>query len=75
MKKTKKIRLACRDYENLIKEKQRVEDEIARVQREKDLKVDTINKKYESTLNDLIRNKNELEILIKCTQEHVAKTK
>ena len=71
----KKIRLACRDYENLIKAKQRVEDEIARVQREKDLKVDTINKKYESTLDNLIRKKSELGILIKCTQEHVASNK
>lgn len=75
MKKTKKIRLACRDYENLLNEKQAIDDQIAITQRERDLKVDTVNKKYERSLCHLIRKKNELDILIKCTQQHVANNK
>lgn len=75
MKQTKKIRLACTDYENLLKEKQAVDDQISITQRERDLKVDTVNKRYERSLSHLIRKKNELEILIKCTQQHVANNK
>lgn len=67
-----KTRLACEDYNDALKELESINDEIAKTQREKDLKVDTINKKYESQLNVLIRKKEELTIIIKNTKEYVS---
>ena len=64
--------LACEDYNKLLNKKQKVADLIAKTQREKDLKVDTVNKKYETKLDKLMRKQNELEILTVNTQKYVA---
>ena len=67
--------LACKDYNKLLNQKQKVADLIAKTQREKDLKVDTINKKYENKLDKLMRKQSELEIGTSNTQEYVARNK
>jgi hypothetical protein len=67
--------LACKDYNKLLNQKQKVADLIAKTQREKDLKVDTINKKYENKLDKLMRKQSELEIVTSNTQEYVARNK
>ena len=67
--------LACKDYNKLLNQKQKVADLIAKTQREKDLKVDTINKKYENTLDKLMRKQSELEIVTSNPQEYVARNK
>lgn len=66
-----KTRLAIGDINALIKEYNDVKDTLARVQREKDLKVDTINKKYEARLEILMNKEKELEILLRDTKEYV----
>lgn len=67
--------LACRDYNKLLNKKQKVDDEIARTQREKDLKVDTINKRYENKLGMLMRKQTELDIITTNTQEYVSRNR
>ena len=67
--------LACKDYNKLLNRKQKVADKIARTQRQKDLKVDTINKKYESQIDKLMREQSEINVLVSNTQEYVARNK
>ena len=57
-KTNKKIKLACSDYNKLLDAKKDIDAEIAKVQREKDLEVDTINKFYENKLDKLKSFKN-----------------
>lgn len=64
-------RLAIADINKAVEEKGRIEDLLARTQRERDLKVDTINKKYESRINDILRKQRELDIIIRDTKEYV----
>lgn len=66
-----KTRLAIRDINALYKEYNNVKDKIAKTQREKDLKVDTINKIYEAKLDTLTNKERELEILLRDTKEYV----
>lgn len=65
--------LAVRDYNKLLDQKQTVEDLIAKTQREKDLKVDTINKKYESKISKLVRKQNEINIVVENTKKFIEK--
>lgn len=64
-------RLAINDINAVVEEKGRMDDMLAKIQREKDLKVDTINKKYEGKLNSIMRKQKELEIIIRDTKEYV----
>ena len=65
--------LAVKDYNKLVNKNQKVANAIAKTQRERDLKVDTINQKYEHKIDKLIRQSNELQMLVKNTKEFVAK--
>lgn len=67
----RKSRLAIGDINALYKEYNNVKDKIAKTQREKDLKVDTINKIYEAKLDTLMNKEKELEILLRDTKEYV----
>lgn len=67
----KNTRLAISDINAILEEKSRVDDLLAKVQREKDLRVDTINKKYEAKIDSIIRKKKELEVIIRDTKEYV----
>lgn len=67
----RKTMLAIADINKIIEEKAYIDDMLAKVQREKDLKVDTINKKYESKIDGIIRRQKELELIIKDTKEYV----
>lgn len=67
----KNTRLAISDINAILEEKSRVDDLLAKVQREKDLRVDTINKKYEARIDSIIRKKKELEVIIRDTKEYV----
>lgn len=64
-------RLAINDINAVVEEKSRMDDMLAKIQREKDLKVDTINKKYEGKLNAIMRKQKELDIIIRDTKEYV----
>ena len=66
-----KTRLAIENNKKLIKEYNDVRNTITKVQREKDLKVDTINKKYEARLEILMNKEKELSILLRDTKEYV----
>lgn len=66
-----KSRLAINDINAVVEEKGRMDDLLAKIQREKDLKVDTINKKYEGKLNTIMRKQKELDIIIRDTKEYV----
>ena len=74
-KTNKKIKLACGDYNKLLDAKKDIDAEIAKVQREKDLEVDTINKFYENKLDKLMRKQAEIDIIITNTQAYVAKNR
>lgn len=65
--------LAVKDFNRLLNKQQKVEDLLAKTQREKDLKVDTINKKYESKIDKLIRQQQEIDIVVKNTKEYIQK--
>lgn len=67
----RKTMLAIADINKIIEEKAYIDDMLAKVQREKDLKVDTINKKYESKIDSILRRQKELELIIKDTKEYV----
>ena len=67
----RKTMLAITDINKIIEEKAQVDDMLAKVQREKDLKVDTINKQYEAKIDSILRRQKELELIIKDTKEYV----
>lgn len=67
----RKTMLAIADINKIIEEKAQVDDMLAKVQREKDLKVDTINKQYEAKIDSILRRQKELELIIKDTKEYV----
>ena len=61
-------------YDNLLEQKSRLEQELANVQRKKDLEVDKINKKYESKIEYIIRQQNannmQIELAKRYTKEN-----
>lgn len=67
----KQTRLAIADINKIMDEKQRIDDMLAKTQREKDLKVDTINKQYEAKIGEILRKQKELDIIIRDTKEYV----
>lgn len=70
---SKKNKLAIGDINRLVSEKAKLDDALAKVQRERDLRIDTLNKKYESKLDKLMRRQTEVDILLKNTKEYVEK--
>ena len=70
---SKKNKLAIGDINRLVSEKAKLDDALAKVQRERDLRIDTLNKKYESKLDKLMRRQTEVNILLKNTKEYVEK--
>lgn len=67
----RKSMLAISDINKIIEEKAQIDDMLAKTQREKDLKVDTINKQYEAKIDSILRRQKELELIIKDTKEYV----
>lgn len=67
----RKTMLAITDINKIIEEKAQVDDMLTKVQRKKDLKVDTINKQYEAKIDSILRRQKELELIIKDTKEYV----
>lgn len=66
-----KTMLAIADINRIVEEKAYIDDLLAKTQREKDLKVDTINKKYEAKIDSILRRQKELDLIIKDTKEYV----
>lgn len=67
----KKSMLAIRDINKIVEQKGEVDDLLAKTQRERDLKLDTINKQYEAKIDAILRKQKELEIIIRDTKEYV----
>ena len=67
----RKTMLAIADINKIVEEKAQIEDTRAKTHREKDLKVDTINKQYEAKIDSILRRQKELELIIKDTKEYV----
>lgn len=67
----KKSMLAIRDINKIVEQKGEVDDLLAKTQRERDLKVDTINKQYEAKIDAILRRQKELDIIIRDTKEYV----
>lgn len=61
----KKSMLAISDINKIVEQKGQVDDLLAKTQRERDLKVDTINKQYEAKIDAILRRQKELEIIIR----------
>ena len=67
----RKTMLAIADINRVVEQKQQIDDLLAKTQREKDLKVDTINKQYEAKIDQILRKQKELEMIIRDTKEYV----
>ena len=67
----KKSMLAIRDINKIVEQKGEVDDLLTKTQRERDLKVDIINKQYEAKIDAILRKQKELEIIIRDTKEYV----
>jgi hypothetical protein len=67
----RKTMLAIADINKIVEQKGQVDDLLAKTQRERDLKVDTINKQYEAKIDAILRRQKELEIIIRDTKEYV----
>ena len=67
----KKSMLAIRHINKIVEQKGEVDDLLAKTQRERDLKVDIINKQYEAKIDAILRKQKELEIIIRDTKEYV----
>lgn len=66
-----KSMLAISDINKIVEQKGQVDDLLAKTQRERDLKVDTINKQYEAKIDAILRRQKELDIIIRDTKEYV----
>lgn len=60
-------------YSRLLSTLAEIERELARIQREKDLKVDTINRKYEDILGALMRKEEFIKMQIDQTKQYLNK--
>ena len=65
--------LITKEYNDIIEEKAKIDDEIANLQREKDLKLDKINKDFERKISVLLNKKDELELIINNSKEYYKK--
>lgn len=63
--------LAIADINKIVEEKAQVDDRLAQTQREKDLELKKIEKKYELMIDSLLRRQKELKIIIRDTKEYV----
>ena len=61
-------------YDNLLREKTRIANQLANTQRKKDLEVDKINRKYEGTIESLLRkqsaNSMQIELAKRYTKDN-----
>ena len=69
----RKFNLITKEYNNIIEQRAKIDDEIANLQREKDLKVDKINKDFERKIAVLLNKKDELELIINNSKEYYKK--
>ena len=67
----RKTRLAIADINKVVEEKARIDDLLAKTQRERDLKVDSIDKYYATKIGEILRKQKELDIIIRDTKEYV----
>lgn len=57
-------------YDNLLEQKNKLERELANIQRKKDLEVDKINKKYESEIEQILREQKSCEMQIELAKKY-----
>ena len=62
------------EYNNLLKEQQRLNDTMSNLGREKDYKVQKIEKHYQSQIDNLVRDQEALAIVIANVEEYIKKT-
>lgn len=62
------------EYNNLLKEQQRLDDKMSNLGREKDYKVQKIEKQYQSQIDNLIRDQEALAIVISNVEDYIKKT-
>ena len=67
----KKTMLAIADINKIVEEKAQVDEMLAEIQREKDLELKKIEKKYELKIDSIMRRQKELKIIIRDTKEYV----
>ena len=67
----KKSMLAIGEINKIVEEKAQVDEMLAQTQREKDLELKKIEKRYEATIDNLMRRQKELKIIIRDTKEYV----
>lgn len=62
--------LVTKEFNHINRQYQNVKDKIANTQRERDLKVDRIDKKYAAKIQILINKLDELALIIKDSKEY-----
>lgn len=63
-----------KNYNDLLKEQQRLNDEMSNLGREKDYKVQKIEKHYQSQIDNLVRDQEALAIVISNVEDYIKKT-
>lgn len=69
----KKNNAVVSSYDGLLQEKQKMELQYQKLQRERDLKVDTINKRYEIKIARAIRRSDFLSMQIEQAKKYLGK--
>lgn len=63
-----------KDYNNLLKRQQDLDVEMSNLGREKDFKVQKIEKHYQSQIDDLVREQEALAVTIANIEDYIKKT-
>lgn len=63
-----------KDYNDLLKRQQELNDKMSNLGREKDYKVQKIEKQYQSQIDNLVRDQEALAIVISNVEEYIKKT-
>lgn len=71
MKKTVDV---VKNYNELLKEQQALNDKMSNLGREKDYKVQKIEKHYQSQIDNLVRDQEALAIVIANVEDYIKKT-
>lgn len=69
-----KERTVINSYEKLIKKQQKLMSKMSNISREKDFKMEKLENRYDSKIDNLVREQAALNLIVGATQEYVRKT-
>lgn len=69
-----KERTVINSYKKLIKKQQNLMSKMSNISREKDFKMEKLENRYDSKIDNLVREQASLNLIVAATQEYVRKT-